>query len=379
MTVTRRALLTALVATPAVAALPGRAFARSVDADALMDAAFAAHAPPAMAGAIVSRDGVVWSGVRGVRDASGTEPVTPADRWHLGSNTKAMTAALFARLVEQGRADWDMRVATVFPSITADPAWSDITVSHLMQHRAGLQDTAVIGMAWLMTARDDPRTLPEQRAAIAASALAVAPTGTPGTFEYGNANYILVGAVIETITGMAWEDAMRAEVFQPLGLTTAGFGPPPAPNAVGHRSTPAGPVAVPPGPGADNPLALGPAGTVHMAIGDYARFVSVMMGASQTWLSAASIARLTTPEPGADYALGWIARREAWAGNGGIEGPTLAHEGTNTMWHAIVVAAPERDRAFIALANMFGAGRQANVALVRGLIAAHSGPERPQG
>lgn len=350
----RRAIMSSLIASPLIAALhrTARADEPFAAAEAALEAAFAAAAPPALAGAIVSREGVLWSSVRGVRQAGGSDPVTVDDRWHLGSNTKAMTAALFARLVEQGRADWDMTVAQAFPDLTLDPAWSATRLIDLMHHRAGLMDADVIGRAWLMTARADPRTLPEQRRAIAEQAFAKPPGGAVGTFAYGNANYIVLGAAIEAITGTSWEDAMRAEVYGPLGLTSAGFGPPPSPNAWGHR---AGPTPIDPtNPGADNPLALGPAGTAHMTLADYGRFLAVFLSDGGGWISADSVARLTAPAEGPPpgYGCGWIVQGQG-------AGRVLAHEGSNTMWHAGVLVRPGQGRAVIAVSNDDQAGSRA--------------------
>ena len=348
----RRAVLASLIAMPAVCALPriARADERFAPAEAALEAAFAAAAPPALAGAIVSREGVVWSSVRGVRQVGGSDPVTADDRWHLGSNTKAMTAALFARLVEQGRADWEMTVAQAFVGLTLDPAWRTTRLIDLMHHRAGLMDADVVGLAWLMTARADPRSLPEQRRTIAEQAFTKPSSGVVNTFAYGNANYIVLGAAIEAITGTSWEDAMRAEVYGPLGLTSAGFGPPPSPNAWGHRG-----VAIDPtNPGADNPLALGPAGTAHMTLADYGRFLAVFLSEDDGWISANSVARLTAPAEGPPpgYGCGWIVRGQ---------GPerVLGHEGSNTMWHAGVLVRPGQNRAVIAVSNDHDAGSRA--------------------
>ena len=372
MIATRRRLLTGLAAVPVAGVLPRLAFAQDgAQADAVLDQVFAAAAPPAMAAAIVTAEGVSWSGVRGVRRDGETDLATLQDRWHLGSNTKAMTAAVFARLVEQGRARWAMPLDEAFPDLPLDPAWGATTLDDLMHHRAGLLDQAVLGRDWLIAARGDARSLPDQRMALARTALAAPPQGPRGTFAYGNANYILLGAAIERITGGAWEDAMRAELYGPLNLTSAGFGPPPgrdnpwAHRTVGEQRTP-----VPPEhPGADNPAALGPAGTAHMTLDDYARFVSAIMGGAPGWLSADSLSRLTTPPAGDPpaYACGWGVREQPWGGVGG-PGPVLGHDGSNTLWHCTVAAAPQRRRAVLVVTNDGPAGRAACQAALQSLI-----------
>ncbi len=375
----RRRLLAGLAAAPLGASLPARAGDAST-AEQALDAAFAAHAPVGLAGAVVTREGLSWSGARGLRRFGDDEPVTTADRWHLGSNTKAMTAAVFARLVEQGRARWDMPLDEAFPGMEIGAAWRSATLDDFMHHRAGLLDEPVMGRNWLMTARADPSALPEQRAAIAARALAAPPNGRPGAFVYGNANYVVVGAAIEALTGGSWEDAMRTELFAPLGLTAAGFGAPPSgdgsrDNAWGHRGEGDGRTPMPPGhPGADNPLALGPAGTAHMTLDDYGRFLAAMMGARLDWLGPDSLARLTTPPngPPPSYACGWAVGGRPWAGR---DGPVrvLGHDGSNTMWYCSVLAAPGPGVAFVAVSNEGAAGERACQALVQGLAAPRIG------
>ena len=79
--------------------------------DAALGAAFDAVKPVALAGGLMTPQGLEWSGVRGVRRSGQDASALAGDRWHLGSNTKAMTAAVYARLVEQGRAQWAMSLA----------------------------------------------------------------------------------------------------------------------------------------------------------------------------------------------------------------------------------------------------------------------------
>jgi CubicO group peptidase (beta-lactamase class C family) len=371
MFATRRTLLGGFLALPLVSAFPAMARTRQGDtaAEAALDAVFAEAAPPALAAGIVTRDGLDWSGVRGVRRTGSEALATTDDRWHLGSNTKAMTAVVFARLVDQGRARWAMPVTEAFPAVTVDPAWGTITLDDLMHHRSGLLDAALLDRAWLMAAHADPRPLPEQRAEFAARALGAPPAGPVGQFAYGNGNYIVLGAAIETITGQPWETVMAAELYTPLGLTTAGFGAPQDPAPWGHR----GGVGVDPAGFADNPRALGPAGTAHMSMADYARFIAAMMGGAPGWLSEDARAHLLTPAAGTPpaYAAGWGVGTAPWAGADGA-GPTITHNGSNTMWFATVLAAPERGLGFIALSNDGAAGQRACTTLIRRLAETHA-------
>lgn len=364
----RRALMTGVATVGGCAAFP--AWARQAGGpDAALAAAMAtAGAPPAMAAGIVTRDGLEWSGVRGVRQVGGAEAATGDDRWHIGSNTKAMTAAAYARLVERGQAHWATPLGDIFTGVTVDPAFAATTPDDLARHVAGLTDqTALVAP---MVARADTRPVVEQRASQVVSALGKAPGGTPGRFAYGNINYVLLGAAIERITGRPWEDVIRDEVFMPLALSSAGLGAPMHDaggmgNAWGHRGPPEARVAVDPAtPGADNPPMLGPAGTAHMTLNDYARWLQVMIGGEQRWLSAESLRELVTPREGQGYARGWITRPDAWAGGT----MTIAHEGSNTLWHVIAVAAPETGLGFFVMSNGGIQGRSAAVPLIQRLI-----------
>ena len=292
--------------------------------------------------------------------------VALSDTWHLGSNTKAMTAALFARLVEQGRTGWGATLPELFLDLRADPAFAAVTIEDVMRHRAAILDQAVMpGWMLLAWAGGDVRAL---RSQLAEAALGVPPTGAPGAFSYGNANYILAGAAIERITGLPWEEAIRREVFEPLGMASAGFGPPTGDQPRGHRAGTAGLQPMDPAvPGSDNPAAMGPAGTVHASLEDYARFVRVFLTGGGGWLSPESIARLTAPVADASgaYALGWgVLPPQPWTGGG----PGLVHDGSNTMWLARAAMAPARRAAAICVSNAAQPAQPAFSALTQALI-----------
>src|SRR5947209_7467119 len=76
--------------------------------DELLETVRQRHGLPALGGAIVTSKGLVAIGAVGVRKAGTKVPVTVDDQWHLGSDTKAMTATVIARLVEQGRLKWEI-------------------------------------------------------------------------------------------------------------------------------------------------------------------------------------------------------------------------------------------------------------------------------
>jgi CubicO group peptidase (beta-lactamase class C family) len=104
---------------------------------------------------------------------------------------------------------------------------------------------------------------------------------------------------------------------------------------------------------------MAPAGTIHMTIEDWAKFVALHLrgeksgwtnAAGETLLPAEAFAKLHMPPEGGDYACGWIAAKQPWAG-----GKALTHAGSNTMWYCTTWLAPERGFAFLVATNQGGA------------------------
>ncbi len=95
---------------------------------------------PALAAAVVKNGEIQAAGAVGTRRAGTNIPVTINDRFHLGSDTKAMTALLAAGLVEQGKLHWDSNVAAIFPELSKkmDPGLRKVTLEQLLSHTGGL-------------------------------------------------------------------------------------------------------------------------------------------------------------------------------------------------------------------------------------------------
>ena len=322
-------------------------------ADRLAHALLDRSGAPAAGVALWSEDGARTS-VAGRRVAGQAVPVEAGDLWHVGSNTKSMTATLVARLAEAGRIGWDDTVGQVLGPVIADihPAYRDATYVALLQHRAGLP--ANIG--WFASLRllgsAEGRDLIADRRSYAARVLSRAPVADPAGFAYSNAGYVVAGAMLEQTTGESWESLMRAEVFAPLGLDSAGFGPPGRRGAAdqprGHRKGLTGALrAVEPGPVADNVPALGPAGTVHLSLADMLDYLTAHARPDTGFLSAESWARLHTPPEGGSYAMGWNVSDDG----------RLGHSGSNTLWFARMAVWPETNRALFLVVNAGGMDR----------------------
>ncbi|MEK7467021.1 MAG: serine hydrolase domain-containing protein [Planctomycetota bacterium] len=324
---------------------------------------------PALAACVVTTDGVQAIGATGTRRAGKEEPVTADDLWHLGSCTKSMTATLVARLEEQGKLKWTTSLAEAFPKLKPpmDPGWAPVTLEQLLSNRGGapanLDRDGLWGNCW--SHKGTPR---EARHLLLEGVLKHPPEYEPGTkFLYSNANFAIAGHVAESAADLGWEELIQHQVFKPLGILNAGFGAPgkkgdKADQPCGHDAKG---IPVGPGPGADNPVAIGPAGIVHMSLADWSRFLaahlsgargSLVKGADgKPFLKPDSWKKLHTP-PADGYAMGWSVSTRPWAkgDKDGDTGRVLTHNGSNTMWFCVTWLAPEKGFAVLVTCNTGG-------------------------
>jgi CubicO group peptidase (beta-lactamase class C family) len=352
---TRRAALGVLAAAPAVAGEAARGIRRAHaaapgDLTALLEPIRAGRPLPALAGAIVRGEALVAIGAVGRRAADAPEPVDAESRFHLGSCTKAMTATMIARLVEQGRLAWTTTIAEGLPELRAaiHPGYRRVTLLQLLSHRGGLPEDRRPDPALWDRLRALRGPLPRQRQALCAMVLAAPPAAEPGARKaYSNFGYVVAGAIAERVTRDPWETLMRGLVFSPLAMASAGFGPPGPGQPIGHEPERCAPV-----PDLDNPALLGPAGAVHASLRDWAAFASAHLrgarGDRAPLLSSAAYAELHR-DRGDEYGLGWAVVRRDWA-----RGVALNHAGSNGLWQAVVWLAPERDAGYLAATNCGG-------------------------
>ena len=153
---------------------------------------------------------------------------------------------------------------------------------------------------------------------------------------------------------------MRDRLFQPLGMGSAGFGPPAAMGRIsqpwGHKVEKDGRLRpIPPGLEADNPAAIGPGGSVHCSILDLARYAAWQVRGARgegSLLRPETFKRLHTRFEGdGDYACGWKVVSRPWGG-----GEVLTHGGSNTMFYAVIWLAPIKDFAVVVCTNVGGDG-----------------------
>jgi CubicO group peptidase (beta-lactamase class C family) len=307
------------------------------------------HEVPALVCAVVAKDGSLHAiGADGVRRAGSDAAVTVDDRMHLGSCTKAFTATLAAVLVAEGRMRWDSTVGEVFADSAAgmDPAWRPVTLEQLLRHRGGAPnqaDATAWRAAWACS--EPPEVC---RAAFVARTLETAPVKV-GEYAYSNQGYAIAGRMLEIAAGGdAYEALLAARVLAPLGISRFGFGVP-------TKSEPASPVGhteVRAPREIDNPNAIAPAGTLHMPLCEWAKFIAFHLGGKAPPAlegAARELPRLHAPSKEApNEALGWKSATRPWGGQ------VLMHAGSNTMWYCVAWLAPEKGFAVLAATNQGG-------------------------
>jgi CubicO group peptidase (beta-lactamase class C family) len=310
------------------------------------------HDLPALAVVVVKDGRICGRAAAGVRKSGELAPVTTNDVFHIGSNTKPMTATLTALLIEEGKLRWGTTIAELFPELEGrmDKQYEAVTIEQLLTHRGGVP-AAPPAAAW-ERAKEQNGTVMQQRREFIEAVLSQPPEAKPGTkMIYSNQGYAIVGAALEKLTGTAWETLITKRLFQPLHMDSAGFGAPGTARAVdqpwGHTRELSGIVPLQ----QDNPPAIAPAGCVHCSLDDLARFAIFHLRSSQTngLLKPETLTKLHTAPDGGNYACGWIVVKRHWAG-----GNALMHNGSNTMWYVVMWLAPEKNFSVVVAANIAG-------------------------
>ena len=337
---------------------------------------------PALAAAVVKNGEIIASGAVGTRRIGTNSPVTIEDRFHIGSDTKAMTALIAAMLVEGGKLHWTSTVGDVFPELAAtmDPAVRGVTLEQLLSHSSGIpSDTEADGKLIQQSFTQEKLNLDELRFWVVRQLVTRPLQSRPcAQFAYANMGYLLAGAMLERVTGQTWEELIVERVFDPLGLKSAGLGPQ---STLGRVDAPLGhepregasPKPLLAGPGGDNPEVMGPAGTAHMSVLDFARWAGWnAAGGSRgpVLVKPGTMQKLHTPvieipprpdaPPGTpslgSYGFGWLTMRVPFSRE-----PFLFHGGSNQLNVADVFLQPQHDFSMVLMTNV--GGRKADDAL----------------
>jgi CubicO group peptidase (beta-lactamase class C family) len=182
--------------------------------DEAFDAVFARYDLPGLAVGVIENGEVVYVRTAGELAAGSGDAVTRETLFKIASNSKAMTASVLARLVDAGKLNWTDPVVKHLPQFRMFDPWvsANIEVQDLLVHNSGLPEGAGDLMLW-------PEPNRFTRADILAGLAYLKPGyGFRSGYAYDNLLYVVAGEVATAAGGSSYEELVRREVFEPLGL-----------------------------------------------------------------------------------------------------------------------------------------------------------------
>jgi D-alanyl-D-alanine carboxypeptidase len=220
----------------------------------------------------------------GASDAGGKIRITDNTRFNIASAGKMFTAIAIGLLVERGKIAFDAPIGRYLPGL--DPQTATITVSQLLLHTSGLGDYFTpANMRAVQSAKTAADLLPLALAAPLAFA--------PGSkIAYSNSGFVVLGAIVEKISGMSYAEFVRKEIFIPLGMTNT------RPTAEGAaepmtRMSMNGGMLDQPEPSSIPPSFASPAGGMFSTVSDMSRFLTAL--ANHQLIKAGTLAALFRP------------------------------------------------------------------------------------
>ncbi|MGW0913118.1 serine hydrolase domain-containing protein [Streptomyces sp. NPDC002784] len=251
---------------------------------------------PSLVAAVVRDGRAVWHGSRTSVEEHGPDENV---QYRIGSITKTFTAVLVMRLRDEGLLDLGDPLEKHLPGTGAGEA----TVAELLAHTGGLAAESPAPW-WERT----PGSMRPELADVLGEQPLLHPVGR--RHHYSNPGYTLLGALVEKLRGAPWEDVLRSEVLEPLGLNRTS-GRPKAPHAGGWAVHPWADVMLP--EPAEDLGRMAPAGQLWSTTADLARFAAFLVKGDDRVLSAASVREMREPAApgesadvadGAAYGLG---------------------------------------------------------------------------
>lgn len=316
---------------------------------------------PSFVAAVQRQGQPVWHGARSCVDGHAPDSDT---QFRIGSLTKMLTAVLVLRLRDEGLLDLADPLEKHLPGTGV----GEVTIHQLLGHSAGLSAEAPAPW-WERT----PGSLRPELADVLGEQTRM---HTPGRHHhYSNPGYTLLGALIEAVRGASWEQVLRREVLEPLGMHRTSTGPE-APHAGGWAVHPWADAMLPE-PAEDLGL-MAPAGQLWSTTADLLRFAVFLAEGDDRVLCAASVAEMK--EPSAPPESG------DWEGNYGLglqvihrKGRTLVgHTGSLPGFLATLWFCAEEDVAAVVLANATSGPQIGEVAAELVDIVAEAEPRIPE-
>ncbi|MYS78723.1 serine hydrolase domain-containing protein [Embleya scabrispora] len=283
-------------------------------------------------------EGEVHSFAAGVLNKDTGTPVSTDSLFQIGSVSKVWTATQLMLLAEQGRLTLDTPVVDLLPEFKVADAevTKTVTVRHLLTHTSGID-----GDLFLDTGRGDDCL--EKYVAACAELTQNHPIGE--SFSYCNSGFVIAGRIIERLTGKSWDEALREQICEPLGLTHTWT----LPEDVLRFSAATGHVEDGnPTPVWGLPRAMGPAGLICARASDVVAFGRAHLGTELLAAPGAMTApQVRLPNPytlAPEWGIGWIL--DEWAGH-----RVIMHAGNTIGQSAMLWVMPDTGTVICLLVN----------------------------
>ncbi|WP_257454729.1 serine hydrolase domain-containing protein [Archangium lipolyticum] len=320
---------------------------------------------------VVVRDGKpVYVRGYGSANLESGEPMTACTRVSVGSTTKSMTALALLQLVEQGKVDLEAPVTRYLPWFqTADGRGSGILVKQLLSHTSGMPAKS------LLEGTTDDGALERRVRSFSQLSLAFPPGQG---WMYSNTGYAVLGLIVQTVSGMPYEQYLANHVFQPLGMNHTTFGPPP--EATGHLAQG---YAWTRGNTRPVPMLLAreqhPAGaSTYSSAHDVSRYLAAMLakgrGVHGRVITPETLHQMWQPAAAtsADAAYGWGWELGPMSGR-----QAVYHDGSVIGSGSMFMLFPEDNLAVATLANLNGPHQQELAKSVAALLLGAEPPPAP--
>lgn len=172
--------------------------------------------------ALVSKDGVIWSGGIGDADVAAGRPITAETVFRLGSTSKTLIAMALLKLQEEGKLSLENKVKDIVPEITIVNPWEQsdpVRIVHLLEHTSGFDD---MEPAEIYNLEDPPDISLSDVLQRFQGAQRV--RWRPGTrMSYSNPGYGLAGYIVEKVSGQKFEEYVKQELLEPLRMNNSDF------------------------------------------------------------------------------------------------------------------------------------------------------------
>ena len=292
--------------------------------------------------ALVAENGkIIYKGAYGQANMEWIIPNTPDTRFRLGSITKQFTATIILQLVEQGKIKLDAKLSDYLPDYRKDTG-EKVTIHHLLTHTSGIPSyTGQPG--FFQNVSRNPYKVDEFVKKYASGDLEFEPGSK---FRYNNSGYFLLGAIIERVTGKPYEQVLKQNIFDPLGMKNTGYDHYAtiiAKRASGYIKTPDGYSNA---PYLDMSIPYA-AGSLYSTVEDLYLWDQALY--ADKVLSAQSKALMYKPFL-EDYAYGWVVTNASFKQNGQPV-QVITHDGGINGFTTTIVRFPKEKNLIVMLDN----------------------------